>query len=68
MTLDFDSLLKRLAKPAQRAILGTGVNTLEELSQFTEEEVRRLQGIGKSAVSVIESTLKEHGVSFSSKR
>lgn len=65
--MDIELLLKKLAKPAQRAILSTGVTTLEQLSIMTEKEVSNLHGIGKNALQVIKSTLKEYGLSLAVK-
>lgn len=63
--MDIEILLAKLAKPAQRAIRGAGVTTLEELAQMREEEVRNLHGIGKNAMTVIVHTLAENGMSLS---
>jgi DNA-directed RNA polymerase alpha subunit len=57
-----------LAKPAQRAILSTGVTTLEQLSKMSEAEIFNLHGIGKNAMKVIVATLHENGLSLSSKK
>lgn len=63
--MDIDILLKKLGKPAQRAILGTGVTTLEQLAQMTEVEIASLHGIGKIAIKIIQVTLEENGLSLS---
>jgi hypothetical protein len=55
--MEIDNLLKKLAKPAQRAILGTGVTTVEQLSTMSEDEIFNLHGIGKNAMKVIVATL-----------
>jgi len=68
MSIDITVLLKKLARPAQRAILGTGVTTLEQLSKMTEEEISNIHGIGKNALEVIKSTLKENGLSLAKKK
>jgi hypothetical protein len=57
-------VLKRLAKPAQRAIQGAGITTLEELAAHTEAEIAALHGIGKNALQTIRTTLKENGLSL----
>jgi DNA-directed RNA polymerase alpha subunit len=66
--MKIDILLKKLAKPAQRAILSTGVTTLEQLSKMSEAEIFNLHGIGKSAMKVIVATLHENGLPLSSKK
>lgn len=63
--MDIEILLNRLGRPAQRAILGTGVTTLEQLSNMTEEEIYNLHGIGKNGMKTILATLEENGLSLS---
>ncbi len=63
--MDIEILLNRLARPAQRAILSTGVTTLEQLSNMTEDEIYNLHGIGKNAMKTILATLEENGLSLS---
>ena len=62
--MDIDVLLRKLAKPAQRAIQGAGITTLELLSQCSQEEIMALHGIGKNAMRLIQETLAENGLSF----
>jgi DNA-directed RNA polymerase alpha subunit len=65
--MDIDILLQKLAKPAQRAILGAGFTTLEQLAAMSEAELLNLHGIGKNAIKVIVTTLDENGLRLSSK-
>jgi DNA-directed RNA polymerase alpha subunit len=65
--MDIDILLQKLAKPAQRAILGAGFTTLEQLAAMSEAELLNLHGIGKNAMKVIVTTLDEKGLRLSSK-
>jgi DNA-directed RNA polymerase alpha subunit len=65
--MDIDILLQKLAKPAQRAILGAGFTTLEQLAAMSEAELFNLHGIGKNAMRVIVTTLDENGLRLSSK-
>ena len=62
--MDIEILLKRLARPAQRAILSTGVTTLEQLSNMTEDEINNLHGIGKNGMKTILATLEKNGLSL----
>ncbi len=62
--MDINALLPKLARPAQRAIISTGVTTLEQLSRMTEAEISNLHGIGKNALKVIISKLEENGLSL----
>ena len=62
--MQIDLLLKQLAKPAQRALQNAGITTLEELARHREKEIAALHGIGKNALTVIQSTLQENGLSL----
>ena len=62
--MEIEIVLKKLASPARRAIIGSGVTTLEELAQMSEDQVAALHGIGKNVLSVIRAMLEEHGLSF----
>ena len=53
-----------LAKPAQRALAGTGIQRLEQLTKFSEAEIKQLHGIGPNALSQLRRALAEKGLSF----
>ena len=40
----------KLAKPAQRALHGAGIQTLNQLAKHSEEEISSLHGIGQNVV------------------
>ena len=63
--MEIDDLLKKLVKPAQRAIENAGIVSIEQLSTYTEKEVISLHGIGKNAFRIIKETLHENGLDFS---
>jgi DNA-directed RNA polymerase alpha subunit len=63
-SMQIDILLKKLAKPAQRAIENEGIATLEQLTEYSEKEFRELHGIGKNAMNIIKQTLSENGLAF----
>jgi DNA-directed RNA polymerase alpha subunit len=65
--MNIDILLKKLAKPAQRAIENEGVTTIEQLTKYSEKEFSELHGIGKNAMNIIKQTLSENGLTFSKK-
>lgn len=54
----------RLAEPARRSLSNAGIETLEQLSQYTEEEVLKLHGMGKSAIPKLKAALEQVGRSF----
>ena len=62
------SAFDKLAKPAQRALAGEGISSVEQLSKLTEAELIQLHGIGKNAVITIKKILADHNLSFSVKK
>jgi DNA-directed RNA polymerase alpha subunit len=56
--------LPKLAAPARRALAGAGYTRLEDLTQVTEAEVRKLHGMGPNAVEALRNALAERGLSF----
>lgn len=58
------NLPPNLAKPAQRALNGAGINRLEQLAEFTETDLLKLHGMGPKAMEQIRSALVEKGLSF----
>ncbi len=53
-----------LGKPAGRALQNAGIHRLEELSKFSEVEIKRLHGIGPKALVNLKSTMARRGFSF----
>ena len=66
--MKIDVLLDKLASPAQRALQNAGIKTLEQLAKYSEEEIAELHGIGKNAMVVIKSVLKENGLALRKKQ
>jgi DNA-directed RNA polymerase alpha subunit len=66
--MDIDILLRKLAKPAQRAIQNEGITTLEQLSKYSEREFSELHGIGKNAMNIIKQTMSENELTFLQKK
>lgn len=58
----------KLGKPAHRALENAGIATLEQLSEFSEDEIAAFHGIGKKALTILHSQLKENGRSFADKK
>jgi hypothetical protein len=54
----------KLAKPAQRALANAGIQRLEQLTKFSEAEVKKLHGIGPNALNQLRSSLEAKGLSF----
>ena len=59
-----ESDLPKLASPAQRALAGAGVQRLEQLTRFSEEELKQLHGIGPNALKQLNQALRAKGLSF----
>ncbi len=66
--MHIDILLNKLAQPAQRAIHNAGIQTLEQLCEYSEKEFSQLHGIGKNAIGITKQVLSEHGLTFASNR
>jgi len=59
-----DTFMSVLAGPARRALMNKGILTLEQLSQYTEEEVLALHGIGKSSIPKLQAELQKVHLDF----
>ena len=58
----------KLAQPAQRALAGAGIQRLEQLTTFSEAEIKQLHGIGPNALAQLRSALSARGLSFNDKK
>lgn len=54
----------KLAQPALRALTGAGIRSLEQLTGYSEAEIRQLHGIGPNALKTLDEALKAKGLSF----
>ena len=59
-----ESDLPKLASPAQRALAGAGIERLEQLARFSEEQLKQLHGIGPNALKQLQRALQAKGLSF----
>lgn len=62
MTLKLATL--KISKPAHRALLGAGIETLEQLTQYKEEELLALHGFGPKGLRILKEILTQYGLSF----
>lgn len=53
-----------LAKPAQRALAGAGITSLDGLARRTEAEIADLHGMGPNALGQIRDALATRGLAF----
>ena len=59
-----ESDLPKLASPAQRALAGAGIQRLEQLTRFSEDQLKQLHGIGPNALKQLHQALRAKGLSF----
>ncbi|MBK1897079.1 hypothetical protein JHL15_15040 [Chryseobacterium sp. YIM B02567] len=53
-----------VAMPARRALQKEKIDSLEKLSDYSEDEIRQLHGIGKNAMERLKIHMREHQISF----
>jgi hypothetical protein len=63
-----ESDLPKLAAPAQRALAGVGIQRLDQLTKFSEKEIKELHGIGPNALKQLHAALKTKGLSFAAEK
>lgn len=56
--------LSKLSSPARNALVHKGIDTLQELSKYTEKEILKIHGIGPSSLPIMKSSLQEVDLSF----
>ena len=56
--------LSNIAAPARRALENRGIKTLKQLSHYTEDEILKLHGMGKTSIPKLKSALKSGGLEF----
>ncbi|KQL36029.1 RNA polymerase alpha subunit C-terminal domain-containing protein [Psychrobacillus sp. FJAT-21963] len=56
--------LSKLSSPAKNALVHEGINTLQELSKYTEKEILKIHGIGPASLPIMRTSLEGEGLSF----
>jgi len=56
--------LPKVAAPAQRALQSAGINSLNDLTKVSEDELMQLHGVGQNALGKLREALKANGLSF----
>jgi hypothetical protein len=64
MTQQESDLPIELSAPARRALVGAGYLRLEQLTELSEAELKRLHGIGPKALNQLRRALEALGLSF----
>lgn len=59
-----NDLPDNIGRPARNALANVGIHRLEQLTEFSETEIKQLHGVGPKAVGILRSTLAAHGLSF----
>jgi len=59
-----ESDLPKIGQPAARALAGAGVRRLEQLTSFSEAELKQLHGMGPKALGILREALADRGLSF----
>ena len=62
-----NDLPAKLGAPAERALTGAGIQKLEDLTRFSEKEIKKLHGVGPNALGKLRTALAEKGLSFAQK-
>jgi hypothetical protein len=60
-TIDF---LAEIGAPARRALENKAIYSLEKLATFSEKEILKFHGMGKSSIPKLNKMLKEVGLKF----
>jgi DNA-directed RNA polymerase alpha subunit len=56
--------LPRLSQPALRALAGAGIQNLQQLTNYSEAEIKQLHGMGPKALGQLRQALADKGWSF----
>ena len=59
-----DGDLPKLSAPARRALDTVGIQRLDQLTRFSEAEVKQLHGIGPNALDQLRRALAAKGLPF----
>ena len=59
-----DGFLSLLGAPARRAMENNGITTLEQLAEYSEKELLKFHGFGKSSIPILRTALAAAGLSF----
>ena len=60
-----ESDLPKLGSPAERALAGAGIQRLEQLTRFSENEIKQLHGVGPNALAKLRQALAAVSPSYS---
>jgi len=58
---------EKLSQPALRALAGAGIQRLEQVTGFSEAEIKKLHGMGPNGVEQLRRALAARGLAFADK-
>ncbi|MBX9449073.1 MAG: RNA polymerase alpha subunit C-terminal domain-containing protein [Taibaiella sp.] len=59
-----EGFLSLLSAPARRALENNAIQTIEQLSDYSEKEIMKLHGLGKSSIPILRAALTAKGLAF----
>lgn len=59
-----EGFLSQLSAPARRALENNAIQTIEQLSNYSEKEILKLHGLGKSSIPILRAALAAKGLAF----
>ncbi|MGF9966250.1 RNA polymerase alpha subunit C-terminal domain-containing protein [Bacillus rhizoplanae] len=59
-----NGFLSLLSAPARRALENNGITSLQQLSNFSEDEILQFHGMGPSSLPKLKTALQTNGLSF----
>lgn len=54
----------KISAPAKRALIGAGIKSVRDLTNFTQTQIKELHGIGPTTMPVLQAELKKAGLKF----
>jgi hypothetical protein len=61
-----DTGFPKLSAPARRALSDAGYTRLDKLADVSESDLKKLHGMGPTAIAALRVALDEHGLSLGS--
>jgi hypothetical protein len=61
---DDDAAFPTLGAPARRALSAAGYTRLDQLARVSERDLKKLHGMGPSAITALREALLKRGLSF----
>jgi DNA integrity scanning protein DisA with diadenylate cyclase activity len=59
-----DTGFPKLPAPARRALSSAGYTQLDQLAEVSESDLKKLHGMGPTAVTALRAALEKRGLSF----